>query len=686
MMSFRIKTITGIAVIEGVFLAAILINSMTALAHSNEAALHQRAASDAALFATAAANALVSEDVASLASIVRQVGHNRDVVYASAADGRGQILSQAGMLPTRGAAVVWAASRIAIGTTRYGTVQVAVSARDLAPVLRHARRRIALIAAAEMLIVGLFSWLFGTYLTRELAALKGGAARIAAGEFGYQLPLRSHDELGAAVQAFNIMSVRLRELQESGRKQQAEVVALNRELEARVQERTTELASANRELEYLAMHDPLTALPNRILLQDRLLQAIRSGRREIIPFALMIMDLDGFKDVNDTLGHHAGDLLLQETAQRLTHVLRQSDTAARLGGDEFAFLLPTISAPEHAEALARKLLQAIEQPVALGSQTIRVSASIGAVLFPAHGDDMGDLMRRADAAMYEAKHQRAGFLLFETRLEGEGDERLRLQGDLGRAISAGELVLHYQPKVDLATGRMAGAEALVRWQHPTLGLLPPVRFVPLAERTRLIKPLTLEVLRQAARQARIWHDAGVPLPIAVNVSAINLDDVDFVEQVGQTLKEAGTPPGLIELEVTETALMRDPERARLCIQHLNALGVRMSIDDFGTGYSSMAYLRKLAVAKIKIDKSFVLDMGVNRNDSVIVRSIIDLGHSLGLKVVAEGVENAESLSTLTSLGCDFAQGYHLARPLAVSAFDAWRQGHENPPATGPGDT
>lgn len=673
-MSFRLKTILGIAAIEAVFLGAILVSSMTTLADSNRAAVRQRAMSDAALFATAAANALVSEDVASLRSIVRQVRHNQDVVYAQAVNARGQPLAAAGRPPAPGT-VLWGERGIRVGDTLYGRVRIAVSVRGLGALTRRARRRMLTIAGSEMLLVALFSWLLGTYLTRELAALKAGTARIAAGEFGYQLPLRSHDELGAAVAAFNTMSQRLRVLQDGSERQQAELQQLNRELEARIQERTTELASANRELEYLAMHDPLTGLPNRILLQDRLLQAIRSGRREIVPFGLMIMDLDGFKDVNDSLGHHIGDQLLQETGRRVLQVLRQSDTAARLGGDEFAFLLPTISTPEHAEALARKLLHAIEQPVALGSQTLHVSASIGAVLFPAHGDDMGDLMRRADAAMYEAKRQRQGFVLFAPNLEGEGDERVRLQGDLAHAIDAGELVLHYQPKVDLTTGRMAGAEALVRWQHPTLGLLAPARFVPLAERTRLIKPLTFEVLRQAALQARVWHDAGVPLPIAVNVSAINLDDMDFVEQVGRLLQEAGTPKGLIELEVTETALMRDPERARLCIQHLNELGVRMSIDDFGTGYSSMAYLRKLAVAKIKIDKSFVLDMGVNRNDSVIVRSIIDLGHSLGLKVVAEGVENAESLSTLTHLGCDFAQGYHLARPLDITAFNLWRQAH-----------
>jgi EAL domain-containing protein (putative c-di-GMP-specific phosphodiesterase class I) len=275
--------------------------------------------------------------------------------------------------------------------------------------------------------------------------------------------------------------------------------------------------------------------------------------------------------------------------------------------------------------------------------------------------------------MYEAKRGRRGFLLFAPAMDEEGDDRLRLQVDLDHAIQHGELVLHYQPKIDLVTGKLSGAEALVRWQHPVLGMLPPARFVPLAERTHLIGPLTFHVLRLAATQARAWAEQGRPLPIAVNVSAINLDDGGFVDSVDHILKDVGVAAGLIELEVTETTLMRDPERARAAIQALNELGVRVAIDDFGTGYSSMTYLRKLAVAKIKIDKSFVMDMSVSRNDNVIVRSIIDLGHSLGLKVVGEGVETADTMAVLASLGCDYAQGFHLARPMSAEAFEAWWQ-------------
>jgi len=662
--------ILGIAFTEALFLFAILVSSLQVLTSSNEQALRARVEGDARLFGAAAASALVSDDVASLHSIARQVVRNKGIRYAAAWDGRGRLLAHAGRVPDHPNFVKGAYTVRAAGTS-YGRVEVVVTRKALRAAVHQARQRITSIALSEMVFVGLVAWFLGTYLMRQIAALERATARIAAGEFGFVVPVKSSDELGRLMGEFNAMSVKLKSFQEAAQQQHQELAALNTQLETRVHERTTALASANRELEYLALHDPLTGLPNRILLQDRLLQAVRGTHREGAPFALMIMDLDGFKDVNDSLGHHAGDQLLREMGARLQKTLRHSDVAVRLGGDEFAFLLPTVATAEHVELLARKLLDIIEEPVVLGGQKARVTASMGAVLFPMHGVEVGDLLRRADRAMYEAKRQHAGFLLFTTSMEDEGDDRLRLQGDLERAIAVGELVLHYQPKIDLLTNKVSGVEALVRWQHPQLGLLPPDRFVPLAESTRLIKPLTLDVLRQAIRQARLWMDAGRPLPIAVNVSVVNLDDPGFVEELNRLLQAAAIPRGLIELEITETALMRDPERARSCIQQLADMGVRVSIDDFGTGYSSMTYLRKLAVAKIKIDKSFVLDMGVSRNDSVIVRSIIDLGHSLGLKVVAEGVESAESLQVLTNLGCDFAQGYHFAKALEVSALEAW---------------
>ena len=672
-MSFRLKMIMGIACVEAVFLLAILMSSLAVLTRSEHQALATRAGNDARLFGTAAADALISEDLSSLRRITRAVVHTRGVVYAAAWDGSDRLLAAAGRgYHRRNTTAVYA---IRIDGVPYGKVAVWLSDHGFGAVLAAARARIVAIALGELLLVGLVSWLLGSYLMRQIARIEAGTARIARGEFGFLLPVSGGDELARMVAGFNAMSIKLQELQAEADRRYQETQALNEKLEGRVQERTLALATANRELEYLAMHDPLTSLPNRILLQDRLAQAIRAARRAPAPFALMVMDLDGFKDVNDTLGHAAGDLLLQETAMRVTKTLRQSDTAARLGGDEFALLLPTVAGPVDAEAVARKLLRAVEEPVSVGGQTVQVTASLGVALFPVHGDDVGGLLRRADRAMYEAKRGRLGLAIFKKDMEDEGDDRLRLQGDLQRAIANGELILYYQPKIDLASGKISGAEALVRWQHPTLGLLAPDRFIPLAERTRLIGPLTFYVVRAAARQARAWRDAGRPLAIAVNISAINLEDAQFADHVAQILQDVGVDPDMIECEVTETALMRDPDLARKTIEALSKIGVRVSIDDFGTGYSSMTYLRKLAVAAVKIDKSFVIDMGVSRNDTVIVRSVIDLGHNLGLKVIGEGVENAETMAALTSLGCDFAQGYHLTRPLDAEAFDAWRRTH-----------
>ena len=671
-MSFRTKMITGIALIEGLFLFAILMSSLGVLAQSRRQALVTRATGDVRLFATAAANALVSEDIGALQRIARQVMHNRGIAYAAAWDANGRLLAHAGrkVVSTH---TYRAAASVMVDGTSYGRVEIEATDHGFAPILAQASRRIVAIALGEMLLVGFVSWLFGAYLMRQIAAIEAGTARIARGEFGFQLPVAGRDELARMIEGFNTMSVQLKALQDETTRQHQQVLAVNERLEERVHERTEALAVANRELEYLAMHDPLTGLPNRILLQDRLLQAIRIGHRETAPFALMVLDLDGFKEVNDSLGHQAGDRLLHEVATRLVARLRQSDTAVRLGGDEFAILLPGVANAVDTEMVARKILRGLEEPVMLGDRRVCVTASCGAALFPVHGDEVGVLLRHADRAMYEAKRGRRGFLLFAPAMDEEGDDRLRLQVDLDHAIRNGDLVLHYQPKVDLATGKVSGAEALVRWQHPVLGMLPPARFVPLAERTHLIGPLTFHVLRLAATQARAWAQQGRPLPIAVNVSAINLDDGGFVDSVARILKDVGVAAGLIELEVTETALMRDPERAQAAIQALSELGVHVAIDDFGTGYSSMTYLRKLAVAKIKIDKSFVMDMGVSRNDSIIVRSIIDLGHSLGLKVVGEGVEAADTMAVLASLGCDYAQGFHLARPMDAEAFDAWWQ-------------
>jgi diguanylate cyclase len=422
--------------------------------------------------------------------------------------------------------------------------------------------------------------------------------------------------------------------------------------------------------QHQALHDPLTGLPNRELFADRAEQAIRASDRGLQPAALLLLDLDRFKDVNDTLGHHHGDMLLGEVAARLTGALRAVDTVARLGGDEFAVLLPDVGA-DGAAAVAQKLRAVLHQPLTLDGVGLDLDASIGIVVYPDHGADAAELLQHADVAMYAAKQTHAGFVVYDPAVDQHSPRRLALLGGLRRALERDELVLHYQPKADLHTGQVLGVEALVRWQHPAHGLLGPGEFIPLAERTGLIHPLTRWVLETALRQAAGWRRAGHHLSIAVNVSTRSLLDRDFPEQVADLLAALQVPPASLVLEVTESAVMADPALALEILGRLHALGVGLALDDFGTGYSSMAYLKALPVDELKVDRSFIGHMTSSNSDAVIVRSTIDLGHNLGLHVVAEGVENRATWDELAALGCDTAQGYHLSRPMPAADLERW---------------
>ncbi len=428
-----------------------------------------------------------------------------------------------------------------------------------------------------------------------------------------------------------------------------------------------------RSLQHQAMFDGLTDLPNRTLFTDRLQQAILIGRREKRPFGLIAMDLNRFKEINDTLGHHIGDKVLQHVATCTRACLRESDTVARMGGDEFVVLLATASDVNGVVAAAKKILQALSQPLPVAGRNLDISASLGITLFPQHGEDPEVLLREADAAMYVAKQSQSGYRVYSEELGHGVDDRMALQGELRRAIAKDELILYYQPKIDFSAGRVSGVEALVRWQHPQHGLMPPDKFIPLAEQTGLIKPLTQWVLKTALRQSEEWQRTGLLLSMSINISAINIQDPEFPDQVAKLLAACTVPPARLELELTETAIMSEPLRAVACIRKLSALGLQIAIDDFGTGYSSMAYLKELLVAKIKIDKSFVTNMAVNHNDAVIVRSTVELGHNLGLKVVAEGVEDQAVWDRLKGLGCDSAQGYYMSHPLPSIEFLQWLQ-------------
>ena len=423
--------------------------------------------------------------------------------------------------------------------------------------------------------------------------------------------------------------------------------------------------SADRD-RHQSTHDGLTGLPNRVLVEDRLQQGLASAARSEEELALLLIDLDRFKEINDSLGHSYGDKLLVQVGPRLRSVLRDMDTVGRLGGDEFAVLLPSVDGVAEAEAVAERLRQALHQPFDVEGVVLDVEASIGIVLSPWHGTDSEELLRNADIAMYAAKELKAGAVVFQPEVHAIASGRLSVLGDLRRALDTDdELFLNYQPKITLDSERVEGLEALLRWQHPTQGLIPPGDFIPVAEGTGIILRLTERVLHLALAQQRRWMDAGTAVPVAVNLSTRCLLDAGLPDLVEQLLGEHGVPAALLRLEVTESAVMGDAARCMDVLQRLHDLGVHLSIDDFGTGYSSMAYLRRLPVDELKIDRSFVLGMTTTAQDLVLVRTAIDLGHNLGLTVVAEGVEGAEHVAALRELGCDIAQGYHYARPMAA---------------------
>jgi diguanylate cyclase (GGDEF)-like protein len=422
--------------------------------------------------------------------------------------------------------------------------------------------------------------------------------------------------------------------------------------------------------DHQAFHDALTDMPNRSLFRDRAEQAIRLARRDGHSVAVLLLDLDRFKEINDTLGHHHGDLLLQQIGPRLSGALRESDTIARLGGDEFALLL-SVNSPAAAAHVASKVLASLSAPFPLQGMSLQVGASIGIACFPEHGIDVDALLQHADVAMYQAKEEHSGYELYTPEHDHHTPARLVLVGELRRALQTDELVVHYQPKVDLATGEVAGVEALVRWEHPTRGLLAPAEFIALAEHTGLIRPLTLRVLDQALADCSAWRDAGHDLTLAVNLPVRSLLDRSLCEQVDERLREVGLPPDRLEFEITESTIMADPPRAMAVLEQLRELGVGLAIDDFGTGYSSLAYLQRLPVTALKIDRSFVAQMAADPGAGTIVRSTVDLGRNLGLEVVAEGVEDPVTLMSLTAMGCALAQGYHITPPLPAPALLDW---------------
>ena len=443
-----------------------------------------------------------------------------------------------------------------------------------------------------------------------------------------------------------------------------------------------ELLRSKQALEHRAHHDSLTDLPNRGRLHEVATLAIQVAQMRNHELALMLLDLDRFKEVNDTLGHHVGDKLLKQLALRLQSLLsKQGAQLYRLGGDEFAILVPEISQPKDALRIGESISQSLRDPIALDGVTLELSGSIGIAYCPEHGDNSHDLLRCADVAMYNAKSRSSGVSLYEPELDRHSPKRLAMIGDLGTAIRENQMLLHFQPRVELDSGLCVGSEALLRWQHPVLGLIPPAEFIPLAEMGELIRPLTLWVLHTALVQIEDWRKKGIHLPVAINLSARNLLDTAFPKQVKQLIDRFQVPASLLEFEITESALISDPTRASQIIDRISNYGVRFALDDFGTGYSSLGHLKRLPVSVLKIDGSFVKDMLNSEEDNVIVQSTIDLGHRFGMRVVAEGVENHCVLESLLLSGCDEAQGFHLARPMPGDIFIRWLNNRNRPQQT-----
>ncbi len=476
-------------------------------------------------------------------------------------------------------------------------------------------------------------------ITGPLRTLAAAARKVEKGEYEHRVASDGEDEISDLASAFNHMcgGIALRE------------------------QRIGELAYS----------DPLTRLPNRALFNDRIAQAVNAAQRSRGRLAVLILDLDRFKHVNDTLGHYRGDILLREVADSLLRALqRRSDTIARLGGDEFAVLLPTGDVGD-AEVVARRVIEVLAARFTIDGHVVDVGASIGIAMYPEHGADADTLMRHADVAMYAAKRARTGFEIYDAQIDQETPARLSLLGELRHAVEHDQLAVWYQPKVTLSGDSPNAAEALIRWIHPERGVITPDMFIPFAEQTGYIRAVTRYVLDKVFRQSVAWRARGMHLRVSVNISTRDLHNPEFPREVAQLATAVGAKPEWICLEITESAVMENPAHALAVLQRLDAMGIALSIDDFGTGYSSLAYLKRLPVRELKIDRSFVVGLVRDSADAAIVRATIDLAHHLGLAVTAEGVDNGRALSVLRKLGCDMAQGYHISPPLRADDFRRW---------------
>ena len=476
-------------------------------------------------------------------------------------------------------------------------------------------------------------------ITRPVSQLAESAKRFGAGDYSAPIAPMQDDEIGDLGRAIDHMR--------------------------------DDIAQRETRIRTLAYCDELTKLPNRASFMEMLQKGVSNTAQTGLPCSVLMMDLDRFKHVNDALGHAMGDLLLQRTAQRIANACKQNaDAVARLGGDEFAVLLPGVG-PETALQIAERILHALELPIALNDQIVDISAGIGIASCPDHAGDAQTLLIRAEIAMYFAKSRSAGALVYDPAYDGTSQENLSLMSELRHAIENDELLLYVQPKIELPTGQVTGIEALVRWIHPQRGFMPPDSFIPYAEQTGVVRAITMWMLQATATSAAGWRQQGIEVNCAVNLSARDLLDIDLPTKIDAIFKKSEVPPTAFCLEITESTIMEDPARAQLTVERLHAMGVRLAIDDFGTGYSSLAYIKRLPVDELKIDKSFVMNMTHQDGDATIVRSTIDLGHNMGMKVIAEGIESRQIWDQLAAMGCDYGQGYFMSKPMPAAEFPAW---------------
>ncbi|HEX7402578.1 MAG TPA: EAL domain-containing protein, partial [Usitatibacter sp.] len=496
------------------------------------------------------------------------------------------------------------------------------------------------LAGLLLLVAG--SLIIARSITRPVQRLADAAQRVREGDYTRHVDVEHKDEIGQLAVSFNHM--------------------------------LDGIVSREKEILRLAYEDGLTGLPNRMMFSEQLGQSVRMAKRGTAALAVLLFDMDRFKTINDTLGHPTGDQALREVGIRVRRALRDSDIIARLGGDEFAVLLASGGA-DNAKVVAEKIHAALEEPFVIDGQTMDMAASIGIARFPEHGEDASALIRAADVAMYQAKRTKARYAIYDPSHDVRRQEFLTLAGELRRAVEAGELVLHYQPKMNLAENRVTSVEALVRWRHPQRGFVEPSDFIPFAEQTGYIGAITRWVLSRAIEQCGVWERTGLRIRMSVNISARDLRQGDeLVHFIASALQAAELPAGMLCLEITESALMDDPLSAQSALRKLRELGVATSIDDYGTGYSSLAYIKQLPVNELKIDRAFVSGMEADRRNAAIVRSTIELGHNLGLTVVAEGVETDHELAELRRFGCDDAQGFLFARPMPAASLERWLSG------------